>query len=819
MVIIAGLIVVMCGMAGLSIDLSHDYLVRRGAQNAADMAALAAGKQLALTGAMLTAPPKSGDASVVASHDMATNNGVSTIYNTGCDVATSTSFSATWFDVAGLPCSATSGYTWKVVVSAPAVTIAGYPTPPSQCFGNTRFNCFQVTVYTRITHWFMGAFGIPTASTLATATVYAEPASNTAGFPPGIGVYLYEPSGAACGAALSCFDESRAPGRTQMSCDPKATASNNCPTFWSQAGTKPLLAGVNGVIASPAQDYVAVESNGDMVLQDQTTFCDPYNTGACTQNAATGNRGFALNGGKIYCSGFGAGTPGTYANCTTTGQPTLNKVFGNESYFDSATWSPNINTSGLPSCGGLVLNGNSVSSALSGAPAACLPPASEPYSIQPGIYTYIVINHGTYEFTTGIYDITGKAPVNTATGAGYTANGIDHSLETTTDFDLCTAGTANGCPGLTAGVWIGHGGGSYSAYVAGTASSCLGGAGSSGTVGGGGDPTNITGTGVTFRLESGSGGFVATHEASTSLAAPGPGAQPADAGVPILLDLENDSFIHLDGSTVHHEDSSPSASKYIGLVYQYSNAKAGGVELDPGLAGTGNAALSGQILAYSLTTFGTSGTAVDFTNAYGSAGSPVIATSGKNESEVITSSSLSAAGSGYESFVVKYNDEWALDAYDVYIKINSGAPTFFSQGIWSPVPAANQPQPPPNNNPGDNYPAYPNTASPGSYTTAADPVTGKNTDWTLSLSNGGKFEVSGNWTWGHESDITGASSGTNVATITYTFPIPQGQAVTITTFLTDGDHCGDYALSTVTFNNVGQPFGGTQTMGSVRLVQ
>ena len=40
-----------------------------------------------------------------------------------------------------------------------------------------------------------------------------------------------------------------------------------------------------------------------------------------------------------------------------------------------------------------------------------------------------------------------------------------------------------------------------------------------------------------------------------------------------------------------------------------------------------------------------------------------------------------------------------------------------------------------------------------------------------------------------------------------------GTSVAISLFLTDGDHCGDYATAAYTFANIGQPNGGQQTGG------
>ena len=159
---------------------------------------------------------------------------------------------------------------------------------------------------------------------------------------------------------------------------------------------------------------------------------------------------------------------------------------------------------------------------MAGPCTARAPTRREPYLIGNGVYDYIVINHGDYEFGPGLYDITGLAPVNTAT-SGF-ANGIDHSQETAAaDFDLCTGRTVTSCPTLTAGIWIGHGSLSYSAYQGPVPGSCTNGVAGSG--GGGGDTTVISGSGVVFRFEGSSGGFVSTNEVQgLSLAGAGVGS-------------------------------------------------------------------------------------------------------------------------------------------------------------------------------------------------------------------------------------------------------------------------------------------------------
>lgn len=843
MPIVAVLILIILGVGALAIDASRDYLIRREAQNAADFATLAAGKQLAVNGAILTAPPLSNDPSVKSAHDFAAMNGFPTVYGTGCDVRTSTSFTTAWFDVTGPACNASSGFTTKIVVNAPATQLAGFPPIPTECGGSTQFNCFQVTIYSHITHFFQGVFGIPTADNVSSATVFAQPGSSTVALPPGHSLYLYQKQDD-CRSGNQCYDETLAPARNLLSCD-KTLAGNstaNCPTYWAARSTSAtgdvLIKGIDGNTLLPAgQDPVGVVSNGDIVIQQQTTFCDPTGALSCADDTVRGINGYGFTSGsgvKLYCgssSGTTSPVPCIPGNPTPPGS--LQKIWGNQAPGATQIWSPSWNPvppAGLPSCGALILNGGTVASSLSPSTSPCQD-ATEPYVIQPGVYSYIVINHGTYEFNPGVYDITGSAPVNTNSGTTYTvsgANGIDHSRERTgsaADFDLCNAATPTGCPTLTAGVWIGHGAGGYGAYSAGTGGTCQSG-GSGGVGAGGGDNTVVSGSGVIFRLESTAGGFVSTHEVqSVTLSAPGLQGNTQVNGIPLLIDLENSNFVHLDGNSgLVPNTNTYTVSQYTGIVYQTQSATAGGVELNPGMGDQQVAGLVGQVLAYSFTTFGRPGTAVDFSHGYGSVGVPPISTSGRLEPVIIQSSQLVAGSvAGTETFILTYTDEWALDAYDVYVKVNNEAPVYFSKGVWNPAPAPNQPQPPPNNNPGDKNPTYPSGLDSG-YAIAYDNQTQANTDYTLTIPGTGgapnsTFEVKGNWTWGHESDISGSQTGSNIATVSFTFPTPPGQAVSITTFLTDGDHCGDYALSTASFNNVGQPGGGQQSFGGVRLVQ
>lgn len=850
--------VVIAGMAGLAIDAGHLYLVRRQAQNAVDMAAFAAGKQLAAAPAQLTSPPHSGDPALLAAHDFAALNGFPTIYSTGCDSTSSSSFTAAWFDSPGYACNATAGFTTKVTVAVPPVVVNNLPVPIT-CTGVNLFSCFQVTISQQVAPFFGGAIGLGSTYVVTQAVVYTQPSVNGGGYtlPSPVADYLYEPS--------SAFNEAAAPTATSPMCC-------NRPTFWVK-NADPSINGTDGSESIPvAGDTTTVVSNGDMVLYDTAAFCDPYDEATCGSNAV-GADGFSLApGAKLYCGDgpaptyFASGASNGLTPCTPTapaptgwsscGPPStdcpLDDIAGNEASFVAPLpWSPTVSTAGLPACGSLILNGDTVANSfVAGSPPtpvsgnpSCYSGA-DPYQVQEGIYQYIVVNHGTYEFNSGLYDITGSAPVDTYDlgDMSYThspgANGIDHGRESSPtpmakndqsdkDFDLCDGGHPNSCPNLSAGVWIGRGQGWNGPSGADT-TGCGGGIGGGGTSGGGGDQTVISGSAVTFRFESTAGGFVSTNEVQTiSLSAPGVGANMAeDNGAPLLFDLENSSFIHLDAGS----PGAGTVSKFSGLVYQTATATAGGVELNPGLGGKSSPALDGQVWAYALTIYGTDGVAQDFQDDYGGLAQPPLGggAGGRMESSIVSSTTLTQAkdGSGnpingMETVTISYTDEWAMDAYDAYVKVNTSRPVYFSSGIWNPIPSAGASLPPAGNNPGDAVPAYPSPPPPGGsgYSAAVDPITHQSTDWTLTLPNSSgpasTFEVYGNWTWGHEHDIAGAASGSNIAKILYTFPTPAGSNVAITIYLSDGDRCGDYYLVTASFSNVGQPGAGSQSAGSV----
>ncbi|HEV2013125.1 MAG TPA: pilus assembly protein TadG-related protein [Candidatus Dormibacteraeota bacterium] len=828
LVIFALMAVVLFGFAGLALDAGHVYLVYRLTQNATDSAALAGGKRLGA--AMRYAPlASSTDASGApqAIHDYAQANGYTTNFNTGCDSAVAGSFTTSWVDKG----TCAGGFTTRVSITSPP------PTLTPDC-SNVPYNCMQVTITSNVQNFLMGVLGIPTTTVTTSATVLALPPGNVATMPASYALYLYQPMysgppGLCSNGSVQCFKPASVPQRSQLTC---LAVVDSCPTFWSRTGSNPMIAGIDGHNI-PDGDLAAMQSKGPVVLQDRTTFCDPYG-GTCAANTVVGLKGFSLQAGSsLYCSAPPGQTP-IACNTSGPGGAPLNQNYGNETSFTAMTWAPTI-TAPSNVCGSLVLNGDTVAN--SGGSGSCNPPAADPYLILPGVYGSIVVNHGIYEFGPGVFTITGTAPQNTKPACppqcpAQLANGIDHSLEGTAspgaDWDLCPSGLSP-CT-ATAGIWITHGSLRYVAGSSGSGESCgddSGGAPPPNA--GGGDATWVKGAGVTFQFAGpSSGGFVSTNEVSSiSLSGPGLGTQPATGGVPILFDMENSSFIHLDannpgggGGGDDGEGASTINSQFVGIIYQTTSATGGGVEINAGIGGSGSA-IRGQVLAYTFTTFGIPGTAVSFTSGFGvGSGPPPTSTGGRNETEMYATpaATLTApvpAQAGFETLTWHYTDEWKLDAYTTYVKINNTTPVYFSQGIWNPAPNAGVPLPPGGNTPGETTPAYPSAAQDSGNKYTHTSTSNNASDWTMKFADASALEINGGWVWGHENAISGANSGSNVDTLKYTFPIPAGLQSTITIFMSDGDRCGDWVTVTVTLNNVGTFNPGLQSAPTVSLEQ
>jgi hypothetical protein len=836
LVIFALMAVVLFGFAGLALDAGHIYLVYRLTQNATDAAALAGGKRLGA--AMRYAPlASSSDASGApqAIHDYAQANGYTTTFNTSCDSAVAGSFTTSWVDKG----TCAGGFTTRITITSPP------PTLTPDC-SNVPYNCLQITITRTVQNFLMGVLGIPSSTITTSATVLALPPGNVATMPASYALYLYapdvNPAGPCIGPPGQCkklatvpqwFDPTIPPSRSQLSC---AQSTASCPTFWSRTGSSPMIAGIDGHNI-PDGDLAAMQSNGSVVLQDPTTFCDPYG-GTCAAGSPIGLKGFSLkSGSKLYCSSSNP-SPASPIACTTTGlgSAPLSTETGSETSFVAMTWAPTI-TAPQNVCGSLVLDGDTVAN--SGGSGSCNPPATDPYLILPGVYGSIVINHGIYEFGPGVFQITGTAPQNSKP-AGQLANGIDHSQEGTAsagaDWDLCPSGLSP-CV-ATAGIWITHGSAPFVAGSSGSGAGCSSddsGGGSPPPNAGGGDATWVKGSGVTFQFTGSSGGFVSTNEVSSvSLSAPGLGTQPATGGVPILFDMENNSFIHMDaanpsggGGGDDGEGSSSVLNQFVGIIYQTSSATAGGVEINAGLGGTGSA-IRGQVLAYSFTTFGIPGTAVSFTSGFGvGSGPPPTSTGGRNETEIYAApaATLTAAVQpGFETLTWHYTDEWKLDAFTTYVKINNTTPVYFSQGIWSPTPGPGVPLPPSGNNPGEGFAAYPSLAQDLGNKYTHTSTSNNSSDWTMKYADGSSMEINGGWVWGHENAIgsgggSGGGGGSDTDTLKYIFPIPAGLQSTITLFMSDGDRCGDWVTVTVTLNNVGTFNPGLQSAPTVSLEQ
>jgi hypothetical protein len=241
--------------------------------------------------------------------------------------------------------------------------------------------------------------------------------------------------------------------------------------------------------------------------------------------------------------------------------------------------------------------------------------------------------------------------------------------------------------------------------------------------------------------------------------------------------------------------------------------------------------LVGQVRTYSLDFFGQGGNAIDFSGGWGSGSSAPIG-AGNNETSLVTipPSALTAAGTGFETLTVDYTDEWMLDAYDMSIQINSLSTDYFSTPIWAipPNTKPNQGPYPPQNGytPSDANPEYMAVDQGTPYYTPPSPfVAGTATHEYLRQSDPGQpdnttWDVSGDWNWGNQSNISNAQSQNFAGTIAYTFPTPPGTQVTVVLHTVDGDHCGDYDNTSATFTNVGSPGGGgIATRGTSLLVQ
>ena len=158
--IAAAAFLVMCALAGLAIDASRDYLDKRNAQNAADFAVLAAAKQMTLSGNLNNSISPGSEHDARGGSRLRRQQRLQYPLPGGCDATGPSSFTTSWFDVAGPPCGSTTGFNSKVTVNSPPIALPGLPVPPV-CQGAGAFSCVQVVITARIGELFTSVLGIP----------------------------------------------------------------------------------------------------------------------------------------------------------------------------------------------------------------------------------------------------------------------------------------------------------------------------------------------------------------------------------------------------------------------------------------------------------------------------------------------------------------------------------------------------------------------------------------------------------------------------------------------------------------------------------
>ena len=953
---LVGLILaVLTAFVGMGVDLGHQFAQKLIGQSAVDSAAISAAFQLAHNplhnvSGVLQGIPLWNDPSVAAAHDYVAADGFTTVWPSSFASAclpashnSSSQFSEEFFDASytGACTANPASFATEVAVNVPPLTY-GNSTLPNSCNATLHppgypDNCIQVVVVQRVNNFLLQVFGTPSEYLTTVATGFASPVVGVS-LPSPTAVELYQqtsceevvgdtscelPLAGACSVAtpgaFQCFNEDSAPQKTSLQC---TASGDNCPTFYAQNSQDVQIVGADGTVVAPGATHLpAVASAGDMVIQsNHLAFCDAFNDAntknpKCDNSApATGSQAFMLStGAALYCKSISttpnagnSATPSTGLGqtCTNKGiglasppaytNPSVGNLVGNPTpYVPPLSWSPIAPVRPTNSCGGLILNGDPITSSNSppvfftwdgvqghapapegSIPSACVPPSNEQFTIEPGYYSFIVVNAGEYDFEHGFYEISGNAPVNTQTDLDnrHEPNGIDHSQESANkDWDLCSptdSSSVTACPALTAGIWIGQGNNSWDwgHQVNSTGTTCGNGSYTAGTIGGGGPQTEITGVATSFRFDSGSNGFVATNETtSVQIGGPAIGTMSQVSGVPMLFDVENpDGYIHLDGHV--------GQTQYTGLVYQASGASQGrgGVDIAPGLGPAGSTAtLDGQVVAYSFAIFGNSGgPAVDFSTYWGT-GTAGPAGAGSDEASLVTIPVLAfQAGSvpGTQVLHLQYDDEWAMDAYDLSVSINYQT-FYFSQGLWTLTPpnsSSSPPSPwPPQNGytPSDASPMYafagqvlsktspfPSTLSAysgGTYSYGTAYYDAMSLGPSYAAGTNGYFDelvynsdpgqndnvsidVSGDWSWGNQSNISTPSNSSITAhkrtdkysaDIYVTMPIPVGATSQIVVHTVDGDHCGDYANTSATLTNITGGSGASSAIGETQLVQ
>jgi hypothetical protein len=730
---------VLIGLSALALDIGTGTVQQQSEQQAADQLAMAAASNLSeASPRLLSAAPVATDPAwlTAAVETLDTGDGCGSACAVVADCPTQGSGAASGFDLifTDLGCS-TAGWTTELEVTDPPRPPSG-TILPAVCQGSgDPYNCVGVELSHRQAISLGQVVGLTSQVISAWAVAEMVPDLGDISLPSPVAVTLYPNP--------NPWNSAQPASRSNLLCA-------NCPSLQDDSGA--ALQGQDAALAANGQEGVALLSGGPVEIGSLGGgICDP-SLGTCP-----GADGLAVLSGDVYCTGEGYCTePGPGGDA----EGPLAAAEVTSTLADPPSWSPTVTTTGLPDCGALELDGASV--AASYALAGSVRPAASGCStdtnlLQPGVYSYIVINHGSYSFAPGLYDITGLAP----TGV------IDHSGEVD-DTDLCSANQAS-CD-LTAGVWI--------------------------TASGSGPATQVTGQGVSFLLQR--GGFVATHEVqSLELAAPAVGAAEDVDGAPLLIDLQAAGFIHLDA-----QDETPDTlprDSLSGLLYQ-APGLAGGVELSASLGSPG---LSGQVMAGSLYLFSDSPSpsptlAVDFRDGYSQV-SPLMPRQPEQDSGLLTQETLSRDPTwGWADLNLTYEGTTPLDAYRLYVAQGLNAPDWFSAGLWPPAYTGQGPPA---------VTVYPMLPPP-------DPpyVSASGGGWTYGFPDGSSLTVSGDWTWGPSAP----AGGPFTAQITYRFQLTSASTLTLTAGLVSGaDLAGAGAFSpgvvtALTFISPDQPGGSAQ---------
>ncbi|MBV8194290.1 MAG: Tad domain-containing protein, partial [Candidatus Dormibacteraeota bacterium] len=320
--LLALMLAVLTGFAGLTVDLAHEFSQKRIGQTAVDAAALAGttqwGNEQSMGGVIQSPPSAYNDAAVAAAHDYIAADGFPTVWYTsppsgGCYTNNGVQFTEIFFSAGWTgTCANPTSFQTELTVNIPPLSYAG-STTPKNCDSTLKppgypDNCVQVVVTQKVTNYIMQVFGFNSETLTTFATGYSNPSSSSSvPLPSPYAVQLYQkdslnnlqnPVGD-CNAPYQCFNEGAVPARPDLGC--QGPDSNNCPTLL--AGAQATIEGVDSQAVTPGTTThdAAAMSNGDIVANQQLTFCDAYgfdevtpsqNKPTCNNNPRVGDLGW-----------------------------------------------------------------------------------------------------------------------------------------------------------------------------------------------------------------------------------------------------------------------------------------------------------------------------------------------------------------------------------------------------------------------------------------------------------------------------------------------------------------------------------------------